>query len=882
MKQFPFYFLCVFLLACSSVKKHDKDYDFAYGDDLYDYPEDTSEYRDWNLRPVYHGSRTVLTKLVHTKIEVSFDWNKSWMYGKTSITACPYFHPTDSLILDAKGMEIRTVKLNAKELNFRYAGDRLGIKLDKQYNRNEKYTVVIDYIAKPDERKTSGSEAITEDKGLYFINPKGTDPNKMPQIWTQGETESNSVWFPTVDSPNMKSTQETIITVDDKYVTLSNGKLVKSVKNADGTRTDYWKQDLPHSVYLFMMGVGEFKVVKDEYTRKDGTKMQVNYYVEPQWERYARSIFGETPEMIRFFSELLKVEYPWDKYDQIVVRDYVSGAMENTSASVFGEFVYKTDRELMDGNSESIIAHELFHHWFGNLVTAESWSNLTLNESFANYSQYLWDEYRHGKDEADKNALDEEDGYITSALSKGEHNLVWFEYKNREDIFDAHSYNKGGRILHMLRNYLGDEAFFEGLTNYLTTNAYKTAEFHQLRIAFEEVCGEDLNWFFDQWYLGKGMPDLSIEYSLSDDGATLEMMVDQDQTSDYPLYKLPVAVAIYDGRGKTVYPVVVDKRTETFRFPVEGTVKTMVFDDKEILLARVTENGKTTEQYRQQYYLSKEFKTRLKALSHGIDVVDMEADASGYTKLLLDAVEDPYWYIREQAVQEASEVPQNAYSEELKARIKRLVTEDKKPQVRSASVAYLGSVLSEKEYLDLLDKVLESDSSYNVIVECLSELGSNNNEKALKYAAKYENVRIDDMQLVVTMIYTRSAKEEHYPFFEKLINENRLKSYYQIYGVNLLIAYSLQQKPEMQLKIIDLLETAANKASKEAAPHIPQYVDTYIEYIDGFIEVEAENISAFKKNRQPALEMKAEKNKEKLEEVKAKLSILRTKLQVTE
>jgi aminopeptidase N len=343
-------------------------------------------------RPVYRATETVFTDLIHTKLEVNFDWTKSRMNGIATISAKPHFYATDSLILDAKGMDILKVQIDSKDLTYTYDSSYLKIKLNKTYSRNDKYTVVINYVAKPDERKTAGSAAITSDKGLYFINPKGEDKNKMPQIWTQGETEASSVWFPTIDSPNMKSTQEIFITVEDKFVTLSNGKMISSKKNTNGTRTDHWKQELAHAPYLFMMGVGEFKIVKDFYTRPDGTKMEVNYYVEPEWEQYAKAIFGETPQMIKHFSQLLGYEYAWDKYNQIIVRDYVSGAMENTGAVVFGDYAYKTTRELVDGNDQSTIAHELFHHWFGDLVTAESWSNLPLNESFANYSQYLWDE----------------------------------------------------------------------------------------------------------------------------------------------------------------------------------------------------------------------------------------------------------------------------------------------------------------------------------------------------------------------------------------------------------------------------------------------------------------------------------------------------------
>ena len=233
-------------------------------------------------------------------------------------------------------------------------------------------------------------------KGMYFINPRGEEKDKPTQIWTQGETESSSAWFPTIDKTNQRCTQELTVTVENKYVTLSNGKLMSQKKNTDGTRTDYWKMDLPHAPYLFFLGVGEYAVVKDKWRDKE-----VNYYVEKEYAPVAKKIFGNTPEMMTFFSKITGVDYPWVKYSQITGRDYVAGAMENTTATIHQESAQQDARELVDGNSwEGTIAHELFHQWFGDYVTTESWSNLTLNESFADYSQTLWDEYKYGKDEA--------------------------------------------------------------------------------------------------------------------------------------------------------------------------------------------------------------------------------------------------------------------------------------------------------------------------------------------------------------------------------------------------------------------------------------------------------------------------------------------------
>jgi aminopeptidase N len=498
---------------------------------------------------LYRESSARINDLVHTKLDVRFDYAKSYLYGKAWITLQPHFYATDSLMLDAKGMDIHKVEIvsgkNNKALKYKYDGWILNIKLDKSYTGGDKYTVYIDYTSKPDEVKVKGSAAINDAKGLYFVNPKGDDKSKPTQIWTQGETEANSVWFPTIDKPNQKTTDEIYMTVPDKYVTLSNGVLASQKKNSDGTRTDYWKMDLPHSPYLFFMGVGDYAIVKDNYKGKE-----VSYYVEQEYGPVARKIFGNTPEMMAFFSRITGIDYPWAKYSQIVGRDYVSGAMENTTATLHQESAQQDARELVDGNSwESTIAHELFHQWFGDLVTTESWSNLTLNESFANYSETLWDEYKYGKDAGASQNFSDMQGYLQSESCKKD--LVRFEYGDKEDMFDAVSYNKGGRILHMLRNYVGDSAFFKSLNLYLTNNKFKSAEAHNLRLAFEEVTGKGLNWFFNQWYFGSGHPSLNINYDYDETAKQVKVTIKQTQEGD-KVFKLPFAIDIYNGNGKPV------------------------------------------------------------------------------------------------------------------------------------------------------------------------------------------------------------------------------------------------------------------------------------------------------------------------------------------
>jgi aminopeptidase N len=410
-------------------------------------------------KTIYRATPEKINDLVNTKLEVSFNFSKSWMYGKAWITLHPHFYATDSLNLDAKRMNINEVSVikggKNVPLKFRYDSLNLYITLDKTYRGGENYTIYIDYVAKPNDIKAKGSMAITGAKGLYFINPMGKDKNKPTQIWTQGETECNSAWFPTIDKPNQKTTDEISITVPDKFQTLSNGLLVKQKKNNNGTRTDIWKMDLPHAPYLMMMAIGEYSITKDSYKGKE-----VSYYVEKEFAPVARKIFGYTPEMIALYSRLTGVDYPWQKYAQITARDYVSGAMENTTATLHGDFAQQDARQLVDENSwETGICHELFHQWFGDYVTTESWSNLTINESFADFSELLWTEYKHGKDAADEHNFFATQNYLFSNSSKKD--LVRFYYSDKEDMFDAVSYQKGGRILNMLRNYVGDSAFYK-------------------------------------------------------------------------------------------------------------------------------------------------------------------------------------------------------------------------------------------------------------------------------------------------------------------------------------------------------------------------------------------------------------------------------------
>lgn len=667
---------------------------------------------DTTWKNVYREAAPRINNLVHTKLDAKFDYSKSYLNGKVWITLKPHFYATDSLELDAKGMDIHKVNIvkgaSMSPLKYQYDGMVMNIKLDKKYKGGEQYTIYIEYTAKPDEFEVEGSAAITDAKGLYFINPKGEEKDKPTQIWTQGETEATSVWVPTIDKPNQKTTQEIAMTVPAKYVTLSNGILVSQKTNSDGTRTDTWKMDLPHAPYLFFMGVGEYAVIKDSYKGKD-----VTYYVEKEYAPVARKIFGNTPEMMKFFSRITGVDYPWQKYGQIVGRDYVSGAMENTTATLHQESAYQDARQLVDGNIwEDVIAHELFHQWFGDYVTTESWSNLTLNESFANYSEYLWREYKYGKDAADDHNYSDMSNYLQSQSDAKD--LVRFTYRDKEDMFDAVSYNKGGRILHMIRTVIGDSAFFKALNVYLTTNKFKAGEAHNLRMAFEEVTGKDLNWYFNQWYFGSGHPKLDVTYNYDDATKKTIVIVKQTQPGT-KVFRMPVAIDVYEGGKKTRREVWIKNKVDTFTISHNAKPDLVNFDGDKYLLTDKKENGKTLENYIYQYKNAGLYLDRREA----IDFAAKQQDNAAAVELLRTALSDKYDGMRTYVMEKVDMRKQNVRSA-LERDIYQLATKDAKSTVRAKAISLLPNY-DKPEYKTLYTKAL-SDSSYSVAGEALSAL----------------------------------------------------------------------------------------------------------------------------------------------------------------
>jgi aminopeptidase N len=751
LKYLPFVFIsCIF-----SCKVSEQPADQSTGAaDVVEVKRDSVEIPDegtYELR-LYRGEKTRHFQLLHTKLDVRFDWENQQLNGQADLMLRPYFYEQSELVLDAKDFDFHQITILKGEdqimPEYDYDGKKVTIDLGETYTKDQKLYIQINYTAKPNEGRDS-LDFSNDKKGLYFINPTGEIKAKPRQIWTHGETETASKWFPTIDAPNQKSTQEIFITVDAGLKTLSNGKLIYSKSNSDSTRTDYWKMDKPHAPYLFMLAVGDFAIVQDEWNGKE-----VSYYVEPPYEQYADDIFGNTPEMISYFSETFNYPFPWEKYSQIVVRDFVSGAMENTTASVFMEDLHVNSRELIDYNWDDIIAHELLHQWFGDLVTCESWANIPLNEAFATYGEYLWKYYKFGRDEGDYHLYEELQTYLDEAETK-QVDLIRFDYLVDDEMFDNHSYAKGGLILHMLRNYLGDEAFFHSLEYYLKKHAFGKAEVHELRLAFEHISGEDLNWFFNQWFMDAGHPVLKVEEEYVEEERLFILKVWQEQNTDfYPVYKLPLTLDLWENGKKDQYLIEIDRPYQEFEFEDISAPELLLLDSDYLLVGEIN-HPKSTEQWLYQYQqYDSSFRARYEAFQELMEGLQEPSQST----VLSEALQDVFWVIREETLLRLEKDTSNIF-DKYESIVTRMAGNDPNTLVRGAAI----SLLFEKggsRYKSIYRSNLY-DSSYTVagnalyaylqsdaedISEVLTSLKSENNFNITSSMADYFIMQGDDTQ----------------------------------------------------------------------------------------------------------------------------------------
>nr|MDQ2646885.1 M1 family metallopeptidase [Myxococcota bacterium] len=445
-------------------------------------------------------------RIAHLALDLTLDLTRKAIEGTATLDVQRVAPDADRLVLDAIGFQVRSVRLasgRGSALDYVYDGEQLEILGLAEHSEAR---IEIAYRAVPQ-------------RGLYFLAPDDKVKDRPLQVWSQCQDEDARHWFPCHDKPHVKMTTELTVRVPSGFVALSNGVLVGSeTPKAKGKPWSYrFQLDKPHPSYLVTLVVGEFAIVNDRDAKlPDGSKVPVSYYVPPARKADALRSFGETPRMIELFSRLTGAPFPWPRYSQVVVSDFVFGGMENTTATTMYEHVLLDARAALDITSHDLVAHELAHQWFGDFVTCRDWSHAWLNEGFATYFEHVEREDRLGRDEYDYGVLTDVESYLSEAGSRYSRPVVCRDYAEPIDLFDRHLYEKGGLILHMLRRELGDDTFFAGVKKYLADHAHGIVETNDLMRALEAVSGRSLERFFDQWLFRKGHPELKVKIGYED------------------------------------------------------------------------------------------------------------------------------------------------------------------------------------------------------------------------------------------------------------------------------------------------------------------------------------------------------------------------------
>ena len=534
----------------------------------------------------YHPNRDRTFDIVHYKADLKIDWKGKRVYGEAAVT----FHPlvnASSISLDAYWLKVSSVKESGSNQSLKFSSDNttLSIDLGRTYQSEDTLTVSIQYSATPT-------------AGLYFIDPcPGT--NNTPAIFTYGEGGLHANWLPIYNENNDKFSTEMIATVEKPYVAVSNGTLLETRENNDGTRTFHWSQSLPHSNYLIALFVGKYVPVK---LRPAFGDIPMSVWVHPGQEEEAATVFARTPDMIEFYSDKFSFRYPWDKYDQISAYDYAIGAMENTGITGHNDRILRKADQLEEfnpdfdtyeesWNAETIISHELAHHWFGDNLTCRNLANIWVNESFASYCMMLWDEHRLGKDYLQSQTDVAMQAYLKYVREK--HIIRPLEYRyfdSRNEIYNTETtYQKGGIVLNMLRWILGDEAFFKALGYYMNKYQFSNVESTDFKSAIEESTGQNLQWFFEQWVWGGGHPVFEVSSNYLADRKKVEVTVHQVQpmVEGEGLFQLPVDIRI-DANGSVQHQTVwVEHAEDHFIFDAPGRPAMVSFDGRGALVADI-------------------------------------------------------------------------------------------------------------------------------------------------------------------------------------------------------------------------------------------------------------------------------------------------------
>ncbi len=658
--------------------------------------------------------------IVHIALTLQLDIAQQSLRGTCATTVRAVQEAVSGLTLDAVDLQIAQVRqAGGATLPYDYDGQRLRVTFPEPLQRGAPATVEVDYgVTKPR-------------LGLYFITPDAAYPHKPVQVWSQCQDEDARYWFPCFDAPNEKATTEMTVTVPQPYFVLSNGTLLSTTRDeAAGTITYHWLQDQPHSTYLMTLVVGEFS---ERTEMVDG--LPVQWYVTPGREDDGQRAFGDTPEMVRFFSQRLGVPYPWNKYAQIAVSDFVFGGMENTTATTQTDLTLHDARAHLDFSSNGLVAHELAHQWFGNLLTCKHWSHAWLNEGFATYFDALFHEHHKGTDEFRYYMYQNAKAYFREDAEHYRRPIVANLYKEPIDLFDHHLYEKGSLVLHMLRYMLGDTAFWDSLQQYVTANRHQVVETVDLERAIETATGRNLQAFFQQWIYKGGHPEYQVEFAWDDATRIATVTIRQQQQTgtehgvETPLFDMPVTLlfALPEGevapaeREPSAFPLRVHEQLHTFHIALPAKPRWMSFDPGNWILKKLQLKA-PKDMLIAQLQHDPDVMGRIYAAEALSEIGSLEAVAS--LRQVLE--QETFWGVQAEVARLLGKIHTPAALEALLVN-----TRLPHPKARRAVVTALGEFKDDRSATTLIDIVHAGDASYFVEAEAATALGKTRRDSAL-------------------------------------------------------------------------------------------------------------------------------------------------------
>jgi len=648
-------------------------------------------------RPHYNPDRP--GQVEHIFLDLDLDIPNQRYKGTCTIRLKPVRSGIDRLTLDAVNLNIHSVQIGISPQAFDTDGEQLHIQLQTLTEVGKPIEIAIAYSVDHPQR------------GLYFIAPNDHYPNKPTQVWTQGEDEDSRFWFPCFDYPGQLATSEIRVRVPKPLMAISNGELI-DIQEEGNNKVYHWSQKEVHPTYLMTLAVGDFAEIRDEWQGKP-----VNYYVERGKEREAQLSMGKTPEMIEFFSQKFGYPYPFPKYAQVCVDDFIFGGMENTSATLLTDRCLIDDRAAIDNRStESLVAHELAHQWFGDLVVIKHWSHAWIKEGMASYSEVFWTEREYGAEEAAYYRLGEARSYLDEDASRYRRPIVTHVYREAIELYDRHLYEKGACVYHMIRAELGDELFWQAIAAFVNDNAHKTVETVDLLRAIEKATGRNLLFLFDQFVFRGGHPDYSVAYSWDGDSNLAKLTVTQtqaDQEKDLFDLKIPIAFGNVTGEFGKTFTVRIKEREQAFYFPLEQKPDYVRFDVGNHTLKTVTLDYPIPELKAQLQHdrdpLARIFAAEALAKKGGLEAVKVLAEA---------LQQEQFWGVR-------VEIVRNLASIKLDQTFAPLLNglQDEDARVRRVTIEALAGIHTIESYKAIKAIAETGDASYYTEAAAIRALG---------------------------------------------------------------------------------------------------------------------------------------------------------------